>query len=666
MNLQRTVCPYDCPDACSMLVHAENGIALKVTGDPEHNFTQGKLCPKMANYEKTVHSPDRLAQPLLRCGPKGAGDFRPISWKEATSIISNRWREIIATYGAEAILPCSYAGTMGIVQRNAGHPFFYRLGASRLDRTICSPAKDCGWKAVMGTTAGIHPGEVTNSDLIILWGINALATNIHFLHLVQAAKKRGAKVWLIDTYENHTSPAADRVFLTRPGSDGALALGIMNVLEEDGLVDKQFVDKHVQGFDTFKNTILPQYPPEAVSSITGLDTSVIREMAHSLAGAAAPFIRLGSGLSRYGNGAMTVRLITCLPALLGAWSKPGGGLLTGVSTGSALDSSMVTREDFLQRETRIININKLGSALTTLTDPPVKSLFVYHCNPAAVVPDQNQVLAGLGREDLFTVVHERFMTDTAQYADIILPATTSLEHSDIYRSYGHYGIQRVYPAIPPVGQAKSNWEVFSLLAEALGFTEQFFRQTADELIDSMLTNPMPWLRTVDLDKLKAGKPVELPLSHDYKTDFKTPSGKIEIFNPAEQEPLPYYLAPHGDEEPFWLMTAPTPIMLNSSFNERRDLLQNKQMTLQMNPKDAKNKGLIDGQQVIAYNTRGEVRFVLRITAKVPPGVTVAEGVWWLKNAPGKRTVNALTSARLTDKGAGSTFYDTKIDVRIAE
>lgn len=667
-RVHSSVCPFDCPDACGLLVEVKENRVVKVTGDPKHPFTRGTLCPKMVHYERTVHSPARLTQPLIRTGPKGSGQFRPIGWEEAVAHIAGRWKEIIKTHGAQAILPFSYAGTMGVVQRNAGHPFFHRLGASRLDRTICSPAKDCGWKAVMGDTPGMPPYEAKESDLIILWGINAVATNIHFLHDVREAQKRGAEVWLIDTYETPTAKSADRVFLTKPGSDGALALGIMHVLEKSGLTDEAFIAKHVQGFEAFRKTVLPQYPPEVVSCLTGLETAVIEKIAYGYARAKGPFINLGSGLSRYGNGAMTVRLITCLPALTGAWAKPGGGLYTGVSTGNAFRTSLVTREDFMAEPTRIINMNQLGEALHTLDKPPIQSVYVYHANPAAVVPDQNAVLAGLSRKDLFTVVHERFMTDTALYADVVLPATTSLEHSDVYRSYGHYEVQRTFPVIPPVGEAKANWEVFSLLAQAMGFEEEFFRQTAEDRIEELLDAPTEWLAQTDLETLRAGERVQLPLPDGYKTDFKTPSGKIEIYNPAEPEPLPRFTLPHGEEDkaPYWLMTAPTPIMLNSSFNEREDLVGEQagtRMTLQMNPADAAAKGLQEGQRVIAWNVRGEAAFFLQVTAKVPSGVVIAEGIWELKKAPGRRSVNVLTSQRLTDRGDGSTFYDTKVDVR---
>ena len=665
-EIKRSTCPYDCPDTCGLLVEVADGRAVKVSGDPEHPFTRGVLCPKMNHYEKTVHSPLRLATPLQRIGPKGSGQFRPISWEEAVRQIASRWREIIAGYGAEAILPYSYAGTMGLVQRNSGHPFFYRLGASRLDRTICSPAKEAGWKAVMGDTAAPHPDEAAQSDLIVLWGINALATNIHFLHPVRQAKKNGAAVWLIDTYETPTAAVADRTFIVRPGSDGALALGLMHLLVREGLTDPSFLASSVQGFEELKEKILPDFPPERVSGLTGIPVNEIEFMARSFGKARAPFLRVGAGLSRYGNGSMNVRSIFCVPALTGAWTKRGGGALSSVATAGAFPTAEILREDFLARETRVVNMNQLGSALNVLDNPPIRSLYVYHSNPASIAPDQNEVLKGLSREDLFTVVHERFMTDTARFADIVLPSTSSLEHGDLYRAYGHYCIQRVKPAIPPVGESKSNWEVFSLLAEAMGFKEPFFRQSAEDLIEHVLSIPNPVRKGIDEKAFSAGKAVELSLPPGTKTLFKTPSGKIEIFNPREPHPLPCYLPPHGGNEPYRLMTAPSLLALNSSFRERDDLLRKeKAMFLKMNPGDARARNLNEGDRVVAFNTLGEVTFTLQVTPKVPSGVLVAEGVWWLSHCPGPRTVNALTSQRLTDRGKGSTLYDNTVDVRKA-
>lgn len=662
-SMKRSVCPFDCPDTCGLLVQVEEGKAVAVKGDPLHPFSRGTLCPKMRHYEKSVHSPLRLTTPLLRSGRKGSGAFTPVSWEEAIRLIADGWRAIIAKHGAEAILPYSYAGTMGTIQRNAGHPFFHRLGASRLDRTICSPAKGAGWQAVMGKTPTPHPDSAAKSDLLILWGINAAATSMHFLHNVKEVQKNGGRVWVIDTYRTPTANAADETFLVRPGSDGALALGIMQILAREGLTDREFLEAQVLGFAELEREVLPEFTPARTAGLTGLPEETIVAMARAYASARAPFIRLGSALSRYGNGAMTVRCISCLPALVGAYGKEGAGMLPGTSTGAAFPMEQLLREDLMPAPTRLVNMNRLGHALNELDEPPVMGLYVYHSNPAAITPDQNAVLKGLEREDLFTVVHERFMTDTARYADLVLPATSSLEHSDIYNSYGTYCIQRAAAAIDPVGESKSNWEVFSLLARELGFEEEIFRLTADQMIDRLLAVPTPMRQGIDLATFEAGKAVELNVT---RGGYQTPSGKIEILNRALPLPLPCYLPTYEEEGalPFRLMTAPNPYALNATFYEQEDL-RDKQggMRLQMNPEDASAKGLLDGERVVAFNDLGEVTFFLSVTDKVPAGVVVAEGVWWLAYAPGSRSVNALTSQRLTDMGGGSTFYDNRVDVR---
>ena len=662
----RSVCPYDCPDACGLLVSVENDRAVAVCGDPDHPVTRGLLCPKMGHYEQTVHSPRRLTTPLKRVGKKGSGEFEPISWDRAIVTICSRWREIIAAHGAEAILPYSYAGTMGLVQRNAGHPFFHKLGASRLERTICSPAKDAGWKALMGDTPAMEPAEIGQSDLVILWGINAAATSIHAMRDAQAARKNGARLWAIDTYRTPTCEAVDDVVLVRPGSDGALALGMLHVIDREGLLDREFISANVHGFEELKSEILPDCSPALMADVCGLPAGVIERLAREYAKAQAPFIRLGSGLTRYGNGAMTVRTISCLPAAVGAWTKPVGGIFNGTATGGAFPLQKVTREDFMTELPRLVSMNQLGAALTELNTPPVMSLYVYHSNPAAIAPDQNAVIRGLEREDLFTVVHERFLTDTARYANIVLPATSSLEHSDLYRCYGSYQAQRCGAAIPPVGEAKNNWELFSLLAAGMGWNEPFFRLSADDLIEQLLDEENPWRSREVTARLRQGEPVMLTPPTEPKKQWLTPSGKIEILNARESEPLPRLLATHakGDGYPLRLQPATTPFALNSSFYEQ-DELRSKQkcMELMMNRIDAEMRNLADGQTVTAFNDRGAVRFTLRISERAPSGTVVTEGVWWREFIPGDRGVNALTSQRLTDGGRGSTLYDVTVDVR---
>ena len=666
MRTVRAACPHDCPDACGLLVDVEGGRALSVRGDPAHPYSRGTLCAKMSRHERTVHSPLRLTAPLLRAGAKGQGKFRPVSWDDALELVAERWKAIIAEHGAEAILPYSYGGTMGLVQRHAGHALFHLLGASRLDRTICSPAKGVGWRAVMGETLGPHPDEVLSSDLVILWGINAVATSIHFAERAKQARRGGAEVWLVETYRTATAPVADRVFLVRPGTDGALSLGMMHVLAREELVDRDFLAGHVLGFDELAREVLPRFPPGRVARLTGLAPEAVEEMAKRYAGARAPFIRLGSGLSRYGNGAMTVRAIACLPAVVGAWAEPGGGLLSSSGAGQAFDLRVVTREDLLPRATRVVNMNRLGHALNELAGPRVMSLYVYHSNPAAVAPDQREVLRGLARNDLFTVVHERFLTDTARWADLVLPATSALEHADLYGSYGTFCIQRVAPAIAPVGQSRSNWEVFQGLAQAMGLPHPFYRQTADDVARALLARPSDLREGIDERALEEGRAVELSLGPRERLRFRTPSGKIEIRNERLARPLPDWLPPHGErsEFPLALMTGASVWGLNSSFRERDDLLRREEgMRLLMSPADAGCRGLSDGSRVVAWNEEGEAAFALEVTERVPRGVVVAEGVFWASQSSGRGTVNALTSQRLTDEGGGSTFYDNRVDVR---
>ena len=665
-KISRSVCPYDCPDTCGLLVEMEDSRAVRVAGDPDHPITRSLLCPKMLNYERTVHSPRRLTTPLLRTGAKGSGEFTRISWAEAVKLTCARWKGLIAEHGGETILPYSYAGTMGLVQRNAGHPFFHKLGASRLERTICSPAKDAGWRAAMGDTPAMDPAGMEESNLVILWGINAAATSIHAMRDAQAARRRGARVWAIDTYRTPTCDAVDEAFIVRPGGDGALALGMMHVMVREGLADRGFIDVNVLGFGQFESEILPECTPEQMSPVCGLPATIIERMAREYAASRAVFIRLGSGLTRYGNGAMTVRTIACLPAISGAWQNPGGGIFIGTSTGAAFPLHKVTREDFMERPTRLVNMNQLGQALNDLTDPPVKSLYVYHSNPATIAPDQNAVIRGLSRDDLFTVVHERFLTDTARYADIILPATSSLEHPDLYRCYGSYISQRCDGVIPPVGESKSNLETFSLLAEGMGWAEPFFRQSADDLIGQLLDFESPWRDADTTNRLRRGEPVFLTAPVDRKHRWQTPSGKIELLNEREPEPLPRVLPPHAgaDGFPLRLQPAVTPFALNSSFYEQDGLRDSQKIAeLMVNPDDAVLRGLANGQRVTAFNRLGEVEFSLKVSDRVPAGTVVTEGVWWSEFTPDGRGVNALTSQRLTDGGRGSTLYDVTVEVR---
>lgn len=668
-EIKPSVCPYDCPDCCGLLITVEDGKAVCVAGDPEHAFTRGTLCPKMAHYERTVHSAKRIMTPLKRVGQKGEGRFSPIGWDEAIEEIARRWHGIIKEYGAEAILPYSYAGTMGTIGYSAGHALFYALGATSLDRTICAPAKSRGYRDVMGATLPTAPQEAQHSDMIVLWSISMLATDIHFRHDIEMARKRGAKIYCIDTYRTKTADYADAFLCPRPGTDGALALAILHVLVQDDLADRAFLKEYVQGADELEQKVLPHYTLEAAAAITGVPAAAIRAFAHAYGNARAPFIRLGSGQSRYTNGAMTSRLITCLPAFVGAYAKKGGGLLTSASGSHAFDKNIIRRPDLEQRGVRHINMCELGRALNDIDlTPPIKALYIYSSNPACTAPDQNQVLRGLQREDLFTVVHERFLTDTTRYADIVLPATTSLESEDLYYSYGHYTIQRARAVIPPVGESKNNWQTARLLAKAMHLTDPIFAKTEEDLVEALIAStkkawPLP-LTGEALQRLRDCHPVDLPLPADYKLHFATPSGKIEIKNPRCQPPLPDYLPPHKNSEPFHLINAPDMRILDSSFNERDELTNGNIMTLLIHPQDAAARGLHDGDPVRAKNKRGHAHFILKLSDRVNRGTLVTEGVWWQAYTKDGNT-NRLTSMRLTDKDGGSTFYDVSVTIEKA-
>jgi len=664
MSLVNSICPFDCPDACGLLAEVEDGRVVKVRGNPVHPYSRGSLCPKMIGYERSVHSAERLAHPLVRIGRKGRGEFRRASWEEAIALIAVRWKDIMARDGSEAILPVSAGGSMGLVQRNAGIPFFHRMGASRLDRTICAPAKDAGWEAVLGSTPGPSPERARESDLVVLWGINAVATSLHFAQRASEARARGGRVLLIDTYANDSAAVADQVILVRPGSDGALALALVHVLVREGLADEAFLARETIGWPELRGRVLADHAPAAVSERVGLTPQTIEALARALAQARAPFLRVGGGLSRYGNGAMTIRSIVALGAVLGVFDRPGGGVLLATGSGQAFDLSPLLGENLQPRSTRRINANELGWALAELGGPPIRSLYVWCANPAAAAPDQGAVLRGLSREDLFLVVHERYMTDTARHADVVLPATTSLEHADLYRSYGHYTVQRVRPAIPPLAEARPNWDVFRALAAAMGYGEPIFQMTADEAVELLIGGlDEAWTGEGGRARIRAGEAVVL--TPPPRPRWGTPSGKIELLNPREREPLPRFLPTHAERGlPLRLVTAPALHTLNSSFQERPELRARAGgMALKLAPSEATARGLQDGQLVVAFNELGEAAFHLRVADGVPPGLAVAEGVFWLAHAPGAHNVNVLTSPRLTDEGGGSTFYDNRVEVR---
>lgn len=664
MKEYKSVCPYDCPDACGLIVSVDNNKVISVRGDRAHAFTRGTLCPKMAHYEKVIHFPLRLKYPMKRVGKKGIGEdqYTRISWDEALDAIVNNFKETIDTYGSESILRYSYAGTMGVIQSPAADYFFRCIGATDQDRGICSPAKQAGFRSVYGDTLAIKPQEAQHSDFIVLWGINATATDIHILHDVNIAKKKGARVWIIDTHKTYTFSQAHEHIIVKPGSDGALALGMLHIIHRDGLADTDFIKEHVQGYDKLVKEVLLNFTPEKASDICGVSVERMTEFAHAYAKSKAPFIRLGSGLSRYGNGAMTCRTINALPAVVGAWQHLGGGLLSSASGSKFVGKEVMQQAHVHAPAKRLMPMIKLGEMLTNPEEVGVHSLYVFSSNPAITAPNQNVVRKGLMRNDLFTIVHERFFTDTCKYADIILPATTSVEHDDIYNSYGHYTIGTGYKLIDPVGESRSNWQVIAELAKRMGLEDDFFDLSEKDLIEQIVRTSSRISKS-DQELILIGEPVEMTVPESYKMDFKTPSGKIELYNPQDVEPLIRYMPPYGDNAPFWLINGNDIRILDSSFCEL-DFNDPELMKLRIHPEDAKMYNINDGAEVEIYNDRGSVKIKAYYDDEVQRGTLVTLGVWWQSQSSDPHVaINALTAARPTDQGWGSTFYDVQVHIR---
>ncbi len=677
----KTVCALDCPDTCSLRVTVENGRVTRISGDPDHPLTRGFLCHKVANYDRRLYSPLRVLHPMRRAGEKGEGKFQRITWDEALDEIAARFKTIVAMDGAEAILPFSYGGSLGIVHRNAGHRFFYRLGASRLLRTICDPAAMAGWAMTLGKNTSTDLAEAAHSDFLVIWGMNVAATSVHFVPIVKAARRRGARVVQIDPCRNRTSHLADEQVRPLPGTDGALALGLMHVLIREGLVDEDFIGRFTLGYAALRERVLSEYPLERVSRITGVPQEQIARLGRDLGRARAPYLRVGFALTRHENGGMAMRSIACLPALVGAFRKPGGGAHHETGPCFEFNYGRVTGEDEFKPATRQINMVKLGEVLLEERDPPVRALYVYNCNPAAILPDQNRVHAGLRRPDLFTVVHEQVHTDSVDYADIVLPAPTFLEYLDLYKSYGHHYLQIGAPVVEAMGEAKPNWEVFRLLARRLGFTDACFDDSEYDVMRQALDTPSEFLAGIDFEKLKAGGTESLTVSgHGLGPEmrFSTPSGKVEFHSPSAAalgvDPLPGYVpCAEGPENtelhaafPLQLVAPPSVHFLNSTFGAVEE--QRRRMgapSLKIHPADAGARRIATGDPVRVFNGRGECRLHAEVTDEARPGVVVAESVWWPKHLPGGRSVNALLSTRLTDLGGGSTIHCNLVEVERA-
>ena len=660
-----------------MLVQVENGRATRLRGDPSHPVTQGFLCGKVAQYLEREYSPDRLLYPQKRVGAKGEGRFERISWDEALATIATQLTNVSREFGPEAILPYSYGGTLGMLN-GAGmdRRFFHRLGASRLDRTICATAGAAGLTAANGFRYATEPEQFRLSKLIIAWGANIHGANIHLWPFIVEARRNGAKLVVIDPIRTRTAALADQHFAINPGSDLALALGLMHVIIGEKLHDADYVDRYTNGFDALRDRAA-NYPPERVASLTGLAAQDILQLAREYATTRPAAIRVNYGVQRSEQGGAAVRAIAALPALIGSWREPGGGLQLSTSqtfqfNRAGLEMPELQNRSALGREARIVNMSLLGKALTELDGPPVKAMVVYNSNPAAVAPDQNVVLRGLQREDLFTVVLEQLQTDTADYADILLPATTFLEHTDIYFAYGHHYLPLARPALPTPGEARSNVDTFRALALRMGFNDACFRDTEDDMIRTLLNSGHPFLDGITLERLDREHFVRLnvapgnqPFLPFAEGGFGTASGKCE-FGADALEYTPPVESRHGDNAlrakyPLELISSKNDDSMNSTFGNR-DAVDEDTAILHLHPTDAEARAIRTGDRVRVFNDRGSLLLKAHVDGVVQAGVVRSPSTRWLKRASDARNVNVLTSDRLTDMGGGPTFYNCLVQV----
>jgi anaerobic selenocysteine-containing dehydrogenase len=692
------VCSHDCPDSCGVLVTVDQltGRAIKVQGDPSHPVTRGFLCGKVAKYLDRVYSPDRLLYPMrrksgTRKGPlaqdREAEDFDRISWDEALDEIAARLKKISAEFGPESILPYSYAGTIGqLGYGSMDRRFFHRLGASQLDRTICSSAGGAALTSVYGIRLGTTPQDFAHSKLIIAWGANIHGNNIHLWPFIEEARRAGAKLIVIDPYRTRTAVLADEHLAINPGTDTALALSMMHVILREGLEDREYIEHNTHGYvELREHALRSQHEPEVVATLTGIPAEAIIRLARAYATTKPAAIRLNYGIQRSENGGTAARAVCMLPLLTGAWKYKGGGLQLSTSGSFPFNSKAIQMPELmlaspLGRPARVVNMSQLGQALTTLgmqpgEGPRVKALFVYNSNPAAIAPNQNDVLRGMMRDDLFTVVHEQFFTDTADYADILLPAPTFLELKDVQGAYGHLFAQVSNPAIAPLGEARSNVALFGALGQRMGFEEPAFRDEEDDLIDQALTTDHPWFAGITRERLEREGhiPLQLPANEagevlPFSTPewFRTPSGRGEL------TPVPVFRAPresraHATKYPLEFLPRKADNYMNSTF---ANIPQHQRMesrtagVLEMHTTDAATRSIATGDMVEVFNARGSIALNALVNGHVPVGV-VAARLDWNKLSANGANVNALTSETLTDIGGGATFYSTLVEVRKA-
>jgi len=673
----KAACPHDCPDTCGLDITVENGKAVAVKGN-DMPFTAGTLCTKVARYLDRTYAPSRILHPLKRIGRKGEGRFARISWDEALDTIAARFKAIAAE-DPQQILPVSYAGAMGMVSyASIDRRFFYRLGASMLERTLCSSAGKAGVKITLGASVGCDPEQAEHAKLIIIWGSNPVNSNLHFWTRCQQAKRRGAKLVIIDPLRNDTAEKCHQHIAVYPGTDAALALAMMHVIIGEGLTDDDYIAKHTLGYDQLAERVR-EWTPQRAAAICGITAEEIINLAREYAGTRPAMIRMNYGLQRHAGGGMAVRTIACLPALTGAWRDAAGGTVLTTADFYGFNHQALERPDLIRGKPRVINMAALGDALTT-AQPPVKAVLVYNTNPVAVCPDSRKIIAGFAREDLFTVVHDIFQTDTADYADIILPATTQLEQFDIHKSYGHLYVQASQPAIPPVGEAKANAEVFRLLAERMEFEDACLRDSDEDICRQALDSTAPALDglTWETLKKKGWQRLKIAPAPFANGGFPTPSGKCEFWSETAKaqghDPLPNYTPPRegptsnpalAQRFPLAFISPPHRHFLNSSFANLDFALKDAGVpTLDIHPDDAAARGILEDAVVCVFNDRGEYTLRARITDKVRPGVVSAPSVWWKKLSPDRRNANEVTSQAIADMGGAATYYDCLVEVRV--
>lgn len=684
-------CPHDCPDTCAMRVTVNAaGRAVKIEGDPLHPTTEGVLCTKVARYLERTYHPERLLHPLKRIGRKGEGQFEQISWDQALATIAERL-QAIAARNPEAIMPYSYGGTMGMVQRESmAARFFNKLGASRLDRTICASAGSAAMRTTYGAGVGMDVEQLDQAKLILIWGSNPITTGVHIWRKVQEAQRNGARVIAIDPHRSLTAQKCQQHLAILPGTDAALALGLMHILIREQWLDHEYIERYTLGFHQLAERAAG-YAPERVAAICGISAAELEALAALIAKTAiqdkqAVAFRLGYGIQRVRGGANAIRAVACLPALIGAWRQAAGGLLLSSSGFYPMNSAGLERPDLYPNGLpRLLNMSTLGDHLLHEGDasfgPKIEAMMVYNSNPAAIAPESGKVAQGLAREDLFTVVLEHFQTDTADYADIILPATTQLEHSDIHKSYGHRYILLSQQAIQPLGECKSNAEIFRLLAAKMGFTECCFQDDDLSLARAAFNWQHPHTAHMSWETLQQQGWQKLKIADAAfaEGNFPSPSGRCEFASSelAAQglDPVPDYVPPYESvasnpdlaaHYPLQLISPPARHFLNSSFVNVPSLRkQFSEPSLEIHPTDAAARDLHEGQTLTVFNARGEFQVKAVITDRVKPGVVLAYSIWWKKSSPEHKNCNEVTSQALTDLGAAATFYDCLVQVQAA-